>query len=79
MCNSGKAENEYHYLFSCDKLKLERSQAYLECVDDIAHFMVIQGCEKVKYLLAPEKVKGFGNMVESLFDKRRQCLFSANK
>ena len=79
VCNSGRAETEYHYLFSCDKLKVERSTAYLECVDDIGHFMVIQDCEKVRYLLAPEKIKGFGNMVENLFDKRRQCLFNPNK
>ena len=79
VCNGGKAETEYHFLFSCDKLKEERSQAYLDCVSDFQYFILLQDSEKVKYLLDPSRVKGFRNMVEKLYDKRRSCLFNPNK
>ena len=79
VCNCGSAEMEYHFMFSCDTLKVERAQGYLDSVDDIGHFMVIQDSEKIRYLLGPEKVKGLGNLMESMFDRRHQSLFNPNK
>ena len=78
VCNGGTAETEYHFLFSCEKLKEERSMSYVNCELNIADFMPLQDCEKVKSLIESERVKEFGNMVEILFEKRRQCLFKPN-
>ncbi len=78
ICNGGTAENEYHFLFGCDKLKEERSQAYIDCELNVADFIPLQDCMKTRALIEPELVKRFGNMVEKLFDKRRECLYKPN-
>ncbi len=78
VCNSGKVEDEYHFLFTCVPLQKERSEFYIEHIVDFAWFILLPDSQKVQFLLTKPMIKKFGNLVESLFRRRRQLLYRAS-
>ncbi len=75
MCNLDRVEDESHFLFSCAPLQLERSSFYLEVIDDVGEFLMMEDTEKIAMLIQPEYVKKFGRYVESILRKRQSILY----
>ena len=79
VCGLNRVEDEYHFLFSCPLLQLERSSFYLEAISDIEGFMLKSDAEKTKFLLSEDMIKMMGNYVETIFKKRRSILYKPTK
>ena len=75
ICNTGVVEDEYHFLFSCAPLQLERSTFYVKHVPNLTEFMLMPDAMKVKWLLSKEKIKEFAELLEALYFKRRFELY----
>ena len=76
VCNTQCVEDEFHFLFSCCMYQMERSAYYLENIEEIGNFMLLNDPDKVKYMLDKEHIKGTGAyVVNAIFQKRRQILY----
>ncbi len=78
ICNLNLVEDEYHFLFTCIAYQRECSWFYVQSVPIIGEFMLWPDSYKVKWLLQEEKIKEFGQFVETLYYKRRQILYKCS-
>ena len=74
-----KVEVEYHLLYSCPSLQLERSSFYVESINDSASFMLMSDADKTRFLLTEEMIKCMGLYLETIMSKRRSILYKPTK
>ena len=41
ICRSNNVENEFHFLFHCDKLKSEREHFYSLCIQNYSKYIIL--------------------------------------
>ena len=71
-------EDEYHFLYSCPLLQLERTTFYTDHIPDIGTFMLRSDAETTQFLMSNDMIKVFGIYVEDLYKKRRSILYKVN-
>ena len=79
VCNTINVEDEFHFLFSCCMYQRERSNYYVENIENIEDFMLMEDGDKVRYMLQKEHVKNTGAFIKAIYHKRRQILYNINK
>ena len=70
ICNAGKVEDEYHFLFSCAPLHGVQSLFYVKHIENFAWFIQLSDYLKVRLLLRKERIEVFAEFLEALFHKR---------
>ena len=76
ICNVPRTvEDEYHFLFDCAPLQYERSMFYVNHIENVEEFMLLNDHMKVKYLLTKDMVKCFAEWVVAMFDKRKSIIY----
>ena len=75
ICNLGLVENEFHFLFTCAALQDVRSAFYVNNIEDIESFMLVDDAAKVYYLCQRDKIRKFAKYIECLYRKRRSILY----
>ena len=76
VCNENKVDDEYHFLFSCAPLQIERSLFYAKHIQNIGSFMPWPDAVKVRFLTSKSMIKSFAEYVEALYFKCRSILYN---
>ena len=75
VCNLTVVEDEYHFLYSCPLLQLERSAFYSDHIVDLGTFMLNDDAMKTRFLLSKDMIKKTGKYVEEIYRKRRNIIY----
>ena len=79
ICDMKVLGNNYHFLFDCPSVQLERTAFYVNHITNVEEFMLIRDGDKVKYLLTKEKIRGFAEWIEAMYVKRRSIVYKCKK
>ena len=75
VCNLNRIEDESHFLFCCGPLQLKRSSFYIEAIDYVDEFLLMNDVEQIAMLLQPDYIKKFGYYVAAILRKRQSILY----
>ena len=78
VCQTQQIEDEYHFLYTCNKLKSLRKATLKEFIPDLKSFKKLDNRDKTKILMKEENIKHTGSFIEKMFLKRRDLLFDPN-
>ena len=73
ICSLSEVEDEYHLLYSCPALQTERSQFYVNHIDNIATFMLLDDAAKT-FLLGEDMIIAMGTWIEVVLNKHRSLV-----
>ena len=78
-CNFNDVENEFHFLFHCDKFKSEREHLYSLCIANYSNFVYLCDEDKLNILMNEgNNWRILSNYLVNSWEKRKHILCTNN-
>ena len=79
ICNSNNVENEFHFLFHCDKFKSERENFYSLCIANYSNFVYLCDEDKLNILMNEgNNWRILSNYLVNIWEKRKHIMYKCN-
>ena len=76
ICNSNNVENEFHFLFHCDKFKSERENFYSLCITNYSNFVYLCDEDKLNILMNEgNNWRILSNYLVNIWEKRKHIMY----